>query len=404
MATANRRGAEERELAEPSAGSAATKLGPNAHLIGRAGSRDALLTPALVLDLDALDANIASLAAHASDSGYRLRPTVKIHKSVEIARRQLAAGSTVGVCCATLGEAEAMVDGGITGVLLFSSVTVPAKIERLAALNARSEGLTVAVDDAGNVAALAAAARPSGKSLGLLVDYELGGGRTGIADEDAAVALARLIAETDGVEFVGVQGYVGKHQTIVDLEERARATRDRSAPLARLVRRLVQEGLQPAVVSGGGTGSHDCEPAAGVLTEVQAGSYVFLDVNYRDVVMRRSDPHPFTPSLFVRTTVISAAQQGFVVTDAGNKELDGYRGPLAPQIARGAPEGARYTIVGDDLGRVDFAAPHHRLALGDAIELVPPHCFQTAAMHPVYHCVRGDALVDIWPLVATSNW
>ena len=101
---------------------------------------------------------------------------------------------------------------------------------------------------------------------------------------------------------------------------------------------------------------------------------------------------------------LAAAQPGFVVTDAGNKEIDGYRCPLAPQIARGAPEGARYTIVGDDLGRIDFAAQDDRLAVGDAIELIPPHCFQTAAMHPVYHCVRGDALVDIWPLVATSNW
>ena len=134
--------------------------GPNESLIGVPGSRSALSTPALVLDLDVLDANIASLARHARTAGYGLRPVAKVHKSVEIARRQIAAGG-LGVCCATLAECEVMVDGGIPGVLLFSPVVTRPKLERLAALNARAKGLIVATDDPANAAQLAEVARRS---------------------------------------------------------------------------------------------------------------------------------------------------------------------------------------------------------------------------------------------------
>jgi 3-hydroxy-D-aspartate aldolase len=173
--------------------------GPNEHLIGKPGSRHQLGTPALVLDLDRLDANIASMAAHAKANGYALRPPAKIHKSVEIARRQVAAGA-VGLCCATLAEAEVMVAGGIPGVMLFSSVVTGPKLERLANLNQRADDLVVVVDGFDNVDQLGAAARRSGRRLRLMVDFEVGGGRTGVADEPQAVALARHICETEGLE------------------------------------------------------------------------------------------------------------------------------------------------------------------------------------------------------------
>jgi D-serine deaminase-like pyridoxal phosphate-dependent protein len=196
---------------------------------------------------------------------------------------------------------------------------------------------------------------------------------------------------------------VGANQAVVDYDERRRAMRRDLASLARLVERLRAESLAPEVVTGGGTGSHEIDAAEGILNEIQAGTYVFMDVNYLDVVMREDNPHPFSPSLFVRTTVIGAAQPGFVVTDAGAKELDGMHGPLAPRIASGAPPGARYSLVGDDLGRIDFASPADGLAVGEVVEVIPPHCYQTAVMYPVYHCVRGDTLVDIWPLEALVN-
>ena len=260
--------------------------GPNEHLVGEPGSRHLIGTPALVLDLDRLDANIRSMADHATQHGYALRPPGKIHKCSEIARLQVAAGA-VGVCCATLSEAETFVQHDVPGVMLFSTVVTDPKLERLAALNAQTDGFVVAADSSENVEQLGVAARRSGRPLGVLVDYEVGGGRTGIADEDTAVALARAIADTDGLEFAGVQGYVGSYQTVRDYDERRRITRSCLEPLSRLLDRLRAVGLPASVVTGGGTGSHEIDAELGVLNEIQPGTYIFMDVNYLDTPIRR---------------------------------------------------------------------------------------------------------------------
>ena len=380
---------------------AAGGRGPNEALVGVPGSRHELSTPALVLDLDRLDANIASMAAHARAHRYALRPVAKVHKSTEIARRQSAAGA-LGTCCSTLAEAEALVDAGIAGVLLFTSVVSPSKLARLAALNARADGLLVAVDDAGTLERVGAAARASGRGLRVLVDVEVGGGRTGTADVATAVALGRQAADTDGLEYAGLQGYNGNHQATVDLAERRAGEEATLERLRRFVEALDAAGLPPGIVSGGGTGTHDLDHELGVLTEVQVGSYVFVDGNYADAVLRRDDPHPFSPSLSVRATVVSAAQPGFVITDAGAKEVVGLDAAIAARVLRGAPPGSRYAIVGDDMGRIDLPAGAPRPAVGDAVEVLPPYCYQTVALHSRYHCVRGDDLVDIWPIDALA--
>ncbi len=377
--------------------------GPNEKLIGQPGSREALGTPALVLDLDVMEANIASLAEHSKLHGYEVRPVAKIHKSVEIARRQAAAGGR-GPCCATLAESEVMADGGLSDVFLFTSVVTDAKLERLAALNARATDFLVAADDPVNVSQLAQAARRSGKPLKILVDVEVGGGRTGIADEARAVELARLVAEADSLEYAGVQGYAGGHQNTVDYDLRVKRNTEALQPLMRVVERLHEEGLPPRIVSGGGTGSHDFDHEMGLLTEVQAGTYVFMDMNYRNVVMRRDEPYPFEPALSVRGTVVSAAQPGFVVTDAGIKEVDSLNGVAHAEILRGAPEWATYSLCGDDMGRISFARPEDRMSVGDVVEVLPPHCYEPPTMYSHYHVVRGDTLVDIWPVDARDSW
>ncbi|MBM3948894.1 MAG: DSD1 family PLP-dependent enzyme [SAR202 cluster bacterium] len=377
--------------------------GPNEALIGKPGSRNALSTPALVLDLDIMEANIASMAEHARAHNYEVRPVAKIHKCVEVSRRQMAAGGR-GPCCATLAEAEAMVDGGLSDVMLFTSVVTAPKLERLAALNARADGLLVVADDAANVKQLAKAARKSGKPLQVLVDIEVGGGRTGLSDEQKAVELSQLVSETDGLEFAGLQGYVGNHQNTVDYDARCKRGRDLLQPLVRVVENLHEKNLPPRIVSGGGTGTHDFDYELGVLTEVQGGTYVFMDMNYRNVVMRRDDPHPFKQALSVRTTVVSAAQPGFVVTDAGIKEIDNLNGKVNAVIMKGAPEGAVYTLIGDDMGRITFAKPGDRMKVGDVVELMTPHCYQTAIMYSHYNVVSRDKLVDIWPLEGRPNW
>ncbi len=377
--------------------------GPNEEMIGRPGSRHELGTPSLVVDLDVMDANIASLAEHAAAHGYEVRPVAKIHKSIEITRRQVEAGGR-GPCCATLAEAEVMVDAGFSDVMLFTSVVTAPKLDRLAELNARADGFVICADHAANVVQLGEAARRSGRPMKVLVDLETGSHRTGIADDDEAVALARLIADTEGLEYAGVQGYTGHHMNITGFEARRLRGLEVLEPVVRVVERLRAEGLEPEIVSGGGTGSHDIDHELGVLTEIQAGTYLFMDGHYDGVEQRRGEPRPFEPALFVRTTVISNAQPGFVITDGGLKEVDNVFGIDHPVILRGAPPGAVYSIAGDDMGKITFADPGDRLQIGDAVEIQPPHCFQTMILYRYFHVVSGDELVDIWPVDAFDSW
>ena len=368
-------------------------LGPNAPLIGRRGSRRALSTPALVLDLDRLEHNIAYLADYLRTAGHGLRPVAKIHKSVQIAKLQMAAGA-LGQCCATLAEAEVMADAGIKGVLLFSQVVTEAKIGRLAALNTRADGLLVAVDDADVVDRMAAAARGAGAPLRMMVDFEVGGRRTGLASIEAAAALARHIAETDGALYAGVQGYNDSFQREPDFAGRAARQAQCTAPLTALCERLAAEGLAPEIVSGGGTGTYAIDvDAGGPFTECQAGSYVFMDVNYIDTPFEQGNPHPFQAALFVRTTVISVRER-FAVTDE----------EFPPRIVSGADPASLYELVGDDMGRVTVPEGAALPALGAALECLTPHCYGTLNLYSVYHCVRGDTLVDIWPIEAREQW
>ena len=377
--------------------------GPNAALIGVPGSRHALDTPALVLDIDVMQANIESMAAHARAHDYQLRPVAKIHKSVDVARLQVAAGAN-GVTCATLAECEAMTDGGVPGCLLFTSVVSAQKLARLAALNARAEDLIVVADNPGNLLQLAEAGRASGRPLQVLVDIEVGGRRTGIAGDERILEFAKRVAGTDGLLYAGVQAYVGDYQNTVDYDARRARSRELLAPLVPLVERLKDEGLAPRIVSGGGTGTHDFDHELGVLTEFQVGSYVFMDVNYRDVVLRADDPHPFGFALSVRTTVVSAEQPGFVITDAGMKELDAMLGLKYPAILSGAPDGAGYSLAGDDMGRIEFADVNDGLGVGEVVDVLPAHCYGTLNMYSHYHVVRGDELIDIWPISGRDNW
>ena len=376
------------------------RRGPNEALIGQTGSRTALSTPALVLDLDRLERNIAYLADYLGKASHGVRPVAKIHKSVAVAKLQAEAGA-LGQCCATLAEAEVMADAGISGVLLFSQVVTGAKIARLAALNARADGLLVAVDDAAVADRLAAAALEAGKPLRMLVDFEVGGRRTGLDEIDDALALAQHIAGLAGADYAGVQGYNGSFQREPDFAAR-RAEQERcTAPLARLCERLAQAGLAPEIVSGGGTGTYAIDAAAGLFTECQAGSYIFMDVNYLDTPFEPDNPHPFETALFVRTTVISA-RDGFAITDAGIKEFA--REELDPRVASGADPATRYELVGDDMGRITVPEGTRQPGVGDALECITPHCYGTLNLYDVYHCVRGDTLVDIWPIDARAQW
>ena len=370
--------------------------GPNAHLIDKPGSRDALCTPALVIDLDAMERNIAAMAAFCEGHGVALRPHAKTHKSVEIARRQRAAGA-VGICVATIGEAESLTAGGIDQLLITSPVSTAPKLARLAELHRQADGLSVVVDSIDTVDALSALAGRVGKPLTVLVDLGIGLRRTGCADNLAAMSVVTRIAKANSLQFGGIQAYAGHLQHIADLTERRRRDTDECQAVEELRGQLEQAGMPVPKITGAGTGTHAIDAAGGLFSELQCGSYIFMDVDYQRIDLRGGEP-PFEPALFVRTSVISANARDHVTTDAGLKHFATDCG--LPTIMRGAPDDAVYAFFGDEHGRVELLDASDHLPVGAAIECVTPHCDPTVNLHNVYHVVSDDHLVDIWPIDA----
>jgi D-serine deaminase-like pyridoxal phosphate-dependent protein len=371
------------------------------HLMGCQGSRRSLNTPVLVLDRDALDRNIAAMARFAADNGLALRPHAKTHKSADVARRQIAAGA-LGVCCAKLGEAEALADAGITGILITSPVVSAPAIERLVALNERAEGLMCTADNAQAVRAIAAQiGRKGDKQLTILVDIDPGIHRTGVATPEAAVELYRTIADEPALTYGGVQYYCGIQQHIESFAEREGAMRDRADYLRTVLAALEQAGGTPRIVSGGGTGTHRIDAELGLFTELQVGSYVFMDDQYRACALTpEAGEIPFETALMVDTRVISANSPGMVTVDAGFKSLATDADP--PSIVEGAPEGTKFFFMGDEQGAlVNFQGGLP--GLDSLVTLAAPHCDPTVNLYDTYHVVSGDTLVDLWPVTGRGR-
>ena len=371
----------------------------NDSLIGVPGGRARLQTPALVIDLDVFERNVANMVAHAKKSGVGLRPHAKTNKCSEIARRQIAAGAN-GICCAKLGEAEALAAAGIESILLTSPVVTEAGIARVIALNGRMRELIVVCDNASVIARLDAAAQASGKKLKVLVDIDPGMSRTGIRFSDAP-ALVEQVAGSRGLEFMGLQCYAGQAQHMESPNERRSATLQVLKDLGELRDKIVKAGHRPKIISGGGTGTFDIDPDAHVLTELQVGSYIFMDKQYNDVWEKPGDRVPFETSLFVQTTVVSANRPGLATTDAGFKSFATDAGP--PMLASGAPYGAAYFFFGDEQGGISYPRDGALLKPGDVVTCVVPHCDPTVNLYDVYHCVRGDTLEAIWTIEARGR-
>lgn len=368
------------------------------HLIGQQGSRLALNTPVLVIDRDTLQRNIEAMAKFAREKGMALRPHAKTHKSADIAKLQLAAGA-VGVCCAKLGEAEALAEGGVQNILITSPVVTSQAIARLIALNGKISQLRVVADNPDNVDALAAATKAAGKPVDVLVDIDPGIRRTGVSSPEAAVVLAQRIAAAETLRFAGVQYYCGAQQHIESFADRRAAIADRMEYLRGVIETLSRAGLAPEVVTGGGTGTHRIDAELGVLTELQAGSYVFMDKQYNDCDLDGEGGQPFETSLFVDAHVISANSASMATIDAGFKALSTDGG--LPVVMSGAPAGAMFVFMGDEHGAL--IAPDHAFRIGDHVSLAVPHCDPTVNLYEAYHVVRDGALIDIWPVSARGR-
>ncbi|TGX53432.1 DSD1 family PLP-dependent enzyme [Sphingomonas gei] len=348
--------------------------------------RSALPTPALIVDRAALERNIAAMAAFAEAQGIALRPHAKTHKSADIALRQIAAGA-VGICCAKLAEAEAQADAGVANIHLTSPVVAPPAIDRLAALNRRIT-LSVVVDHPENVRALGSGAG----GLTVFVDVDPGSHRTGVTSAAAAVALAQAIAATGTLRLGGVQYYCGSHQHIHSLAERRAAIVERTEYLDTVLAELRGAGFDVPIVTGGGTGTFAIDASLGVFTELQVGSYVFLDREYTDCEL--AGPR-FEPALFVDATVVSANTPGMVTIDSGLKAFATDAG--VPVVLAGAPRASRYAFTGDEHGAL-FG--DNLPQLGGRVTLMPPHCDPTVNLYDRFWVLEGDTIVGDWPVTA----
>ena len=239
-------------------------------------TRTAVRTPALVLDIDLLDRNIATMAGLARGMGMKLRPHAKSHKCVEIARRLAKAGA-LGPCCATIDEAEAMAEGGIAGILITSPMAAPHQIERLKRLLIRGADVAVTADHPANAEAYAGIAKAAGRVLDVLVDFDFGLGRTGCVEIQDAAALAQRIAASPSLKLRGIQAYWGNLQQVMPFAERVRLAGVQHDRLRALIGAFSSAGLTPEIVSGAGTGTHMIDGGSGLFTELQPGSFLFLD-------------------------------------------------------------------------------------------------------------------------------
>ena len=375
-------------------------LSPNAALIGVPGSRNRLDTPALLVDLGALTRNIAAMAEFAAARYVQLRPHVKTHKSVEIAVRQIAAGA-IGVSCATLGEAEIMADAGIPSVLITSPIVTVEKIARLVSLVRRTSPgeVLVVVDHPRNVADLAEAVAGAGLSLDVMIDYAAGFHRTGTADAVAVVDLARQIKRYPFLHLRGLQAYAGNIQHLVNREQRSQAAAAVRVSTAAVIAAAARCGFVFEIVTGAGTGTCDVDSRECLFTELQTGSYVFLDAEYMPVLASQNGALPFEVSLFVQTAVVSVNHPDWVTVDGGLKCFATDTG--LPIVARGTDPAGCYAFCGDEHGLLFPAGA--RPELGARIEFVTSHCDPTVNLHNVYHVVDGEMLVDIWPVDARGK-
>lgn len=348
-------------------------------------------TPALLLDLDAFEHNLDLMARLLAPTGARLRAHAKTHKSPVIAHLQMSRGGAIGQCVQKVAEAEVLAWGGIPDILVSNEVVGARKLARLAALS-RIARVSVCADDEAQVAALEQAAEAAGTRLTVLVEIDVGAARCGLPPGPPAVALAERIAASPHLIFGGLQAYHGSAQHRRGPEERAAAIGTAAQQCRRTVEQLRQRGLDCPIVGGAGTGTFALEAASGVYTEIQAGSYVFMDADYA----RNADPPPFRQSLFVLSTVMSRAVPGVVVLDAGHKAVAVDSG--LPLVWR--RPGLRYVGASDEHGKLvveDGAAPP---ALGERLRLVPGHCDPTVDRYDWYVGVRGGRVECLWPVAA----
>ena len=394
------------------------RLGPPVHF-------EPPTTPALVVRREALERNLAAMHGACAAAGASLRAHGKMHKCTTLGARQIELGA-VGLCCQTVGEAQAYAAAGVPD-LLITSPPAPWGAAKIAALAKTGTKIAVVADDAGQIERLSQAAVAAGTTIGLVVDIDLGTHRTGVPPEQVA-ALARLVADAPGLQFRGIQAYLGHLQHLADLEARRAGCQAARQRLGALVGELTEAGLKPELVTGGGTGTYVEDLASGVFNEIQAGSYVFMDVEYEDCGAIDGQAWPFEQSLYIATSVVSARHKTHVVCDSGLKahSVDGPPARVvagAPAGTPGRPMGAEHSAqfhpammgvvkaAGSDFaGGISAADEDAAIAwpadapkVGDIVWLQPGHIDPTINLYDALLVVDEDGGFETWPVDARRS-
>lgn len=355
-------------------------------------------TPALIVDLGAFEANIQKMADHCRQAKVGYRPHAKTHKCPQIAKRQIAAGA-LGVCVATVPEAEAMAAAGINGILLTSPIVDAGKIGRMVALASGGGKVMLSIGHPREAELLAAAAEAAKAQLDVLVDLDVGDKRTGILPGEPAVELARQISRSKNLTVRGVQAYAGHASHTVGFENRQRVSREAIAKAVETKALLQRAGFDAQILSCGSTGTYNIDSAIEGVTELQVGSYVFMDVDYRRIGGRDGNAvyADFQPSLTVLTTVVSATHPERVTVDAGTKALDTTTANI-PQ-AKNRP-GLLYAKNGDEFGAVNLEPGGKLPFIGERLEFIVPHCDPNVNLYDRIYACRGEKVEAIWPVAA----
>src|SRR5712692_3518558 len=363
-------------------------------------TRDELATPALLLDLDRFERNIAKMAAHVKTAGKKLRPHAKTHKCPEIALRQIGAGAT-GISVAKVGEAEVMAAAGVRNLLITTEVVGPEKIGRLLRVLDRQPETLVVVDHPDNVSELARAMDRAGRVLNVLVDVDVGGRRTGVQPGEPALDLARDVRREPALNLRGLQGYAGHCAHVIGFEDRRRASRRWMRGLMKTRELFEKHDLPVDIVSGGSSGTFNIDSELEGLTELQSGSYCVMDLDYRRIGGKGGgDYDDFEMALTVLTTVVSVPTPTMAMVDGGLKAFSTDK-PFVPEAVEWP--GVEYSWAGDEHGRL-MAQEQGRLpALGQLMEFFPPHCDPTINLYDRIYAMRGAKVEAIWDIAARGR-
>ena len=349
-------------------------------------------TPSLIIDLDLMEHNIKTMADFFKTTTAKLRPHVKTHKCPIISHKQVRAGA-IGVTCAKLGEAEVMVEAGISSVLIANQIVGETKIKRLINLAKHGE-ITVAIDDYSNVKHLARASELNDVKLNILIEVDVGNNRCGVPPKEPALQLAKEASSYSSLNFKGLLGYEGFCQNIRSIEERRLKTIEAMEKLVSTRNLLEDHGFDIETVSAGGTGTHMITSNYPGVTEIEAGSYVFMDATYSRV----EGLEKFSQALTVLTTVVSTPKPSIAICDAGLKTISTEFGmPIVKGI-----DGVIYERASEEHGRLRVDGDK-KFKVGDKLELVVTHCCTNTNLFDVFHCIRDGRLEAIWKIAARGR-